>query len=148
MGTLPVELKIVDFQISRELIHDIRKQVFIDEQNIPPELQFDEMDSVSHHVLAIIDKQAVGTGRITPDGKIGRMAVLKNFRRNGIGQTILNRLIEIGKNFKVDGIHLSSQCHAIPFYQKSGFVAQGSIYQEAGIVHQRMVLAEFSLFNS
>ena len=133
-----IEIKEVAYTESKEFIHQVRKRVFIIEQKVPPELEFDEADPVSTHVVAFIDARPVATGRISRDGRIGRMAVLKSFRKKGIGQKILQKLIEIGHRNGLKKLYLSSQCHAIPFYEKAGFTAQGPVYEEAGIDHRLM----------
>jgi len=133
-----LEIKEVSYISSKELIHKVRHAVFVVEQNIPPELEFDDKDPMSVHVMAIMNFVPVATGRLVPDGKIGRMAVLKNLRKKGIGRKILLKLIEIGRNKGVREYYLSSQCHAISFYEKMGFVAEGPKYLEAGIDHRLM----------
>jgi predicted GNAT family N-acyltransferase len=133
------EVKEVAYTESQGFIHQVRKQVFIVEQKVPAELEFDDADPLSVHLVAFINGQPVATGRISPEGKIGRMAVLKNFRKKGIGQDILKRLVDIGCRLGLKELYLSSQCHAIPFYEKAGFMAQGPVYEEAGIDHRMMV---------
>jgi len=130
-----LKIKEVSYKSFRELIHKVRYAVFVVEQNIPPELEFDDQDPMSVHVLALIDAAPVATGRLAPDGKIGRMAVLKNFREKGIGGKILSKLIEIGREKGIDQFYLSAQFHAISFYEKMGFIAEGPTYLEAGIDH-------------
>ena len=134
-----LEIKEVAYTQAQDFIHQVRKQVFIVEQKVPAELEFDEADPLAVHVVAFINSQPVATGRIAPDGKIGRMAVLKNFRKKGIGQKILQRLVDIGCHNGLKKLYLSSQCHAIPFYEKVGFTPQGPVYEEAGIDHRLMV---------
>jgi len=90
-------------------------------------------------VVAFTNAQPVATGRISPDGKIGRMAVLRTYRKKGIGLKMLQRLIAIGRRKGLKKMYLSSQCHAIPFYEREGFKAQGPVYEEAGIDHRLMV---------
>jgi len=136
-----LEIKEVTYNGSQEFIHQVRKRVFVVEQKVPPELEFDETDPVSVHVLAFVNAKPVATGRISPDGKIGRMAVLKNFRKKGIGLKILLRLIDIGRRRGLNKIYLSAQRHAIPFYEKAGFTARGPVYAEAGIDHRLMIMS-------
>ena len=140
-GMESVEIKEVAYTELQAFIHQVRKQVFVVEQKVPSELEFDETDPLSTHVVAFIDKRAVATGRISRDGKIGRMAVLKRFRKKGVGQKILQKLIEIGHRNGLKKLYLSSQCHAILFYEKAGFKAQGPVYEEAGIDHRLMTLS-------
>jgi len=126
------------FAENRELIFGIRKTVFVVEQSVPEDIELDELDPDAQHVLAFIDGVPVGTGRITSQGRIGRMAVLSEYRGHGVGREILLALVEMGRNFGIDRLCLSAQCHAIPFYERMGFVAQGDIYEEAGIPHRWM----------
>lgn len=133
-----IRIEQTEFDRDRETIYGIRKPVFIIEQAVPEEIEIDELDSVAIHVLAFVDGRPVGTGRITADGRIGRMAVLAECRGRGVGRAILDALIDIGRRAGVARLYLSAQCHAIPFYEKSGFVAEGPVYDEAGIDHRRM----------
>lgn len=126
------------FAENRELIFGIRKTVFVVEQSVPEDIELDELDSDAQHVLAFIDGAPVGTGRITSQGRIGRMAVLSEYRGHGVGREILLALVKIGRHHGIDRLCLSAQCHAIPFYERMGFVAQGDIYEEAGIPHRWM----------
>jgi len=136
MGELRIEL--TDFATDRDVIYGIRRTVFVIEQAVPEEIELDELDPLANHVLAYLGDCPVGTGRITAEGRIGRMAVLAEFRGRGIGRAILDALIDIGRRGGVAGVFLSAQCHAIPFYQRAGFVPTGPVYQEAGIDHRRM----------
>lgn len=133
-----IRIEQTEFDRDRETIYGIRKPVFIIEQAVPEEIEIDELDPVAIHVLAFVDGRPVGTGRITADGRIGRMAVLAECRGRGVGRAILDALIDIGRRAGVARLYLSAQCHAIPFYEKSGFVAEGPVYDEAGIDHRRM----------
>ncbi|NND36739.1 MAG: GNAT family N-acetyltransferase [Rhodobacteraceae bacterium] len=133
-----VRIEQTEFATQRDAIYAIRETVFIIEQAVPADIEIDELDPVARHVLAFVDGQAVGTGRITSEGRIGRMAVLADFRGLGVGRAILDALIEIGVADGASRLFLSAQCHAIPFYEKAGFVAQGQVYDEAGIDHRRM----------
>ncbi|MBU3617067.1 GNAT family N-acetyltransferase [Polynucleobacter sp. JS-Polo-80-F4] len=122
----------------------VRQEVFIQEQRVPAELELDEFDPLAAHALAYLDGSCIGTGRLVDLGKgqaqIGRMAVLAPFRNQGIGKQILETLITLAKVQEAKSIILHSQVIAIPFYEKLGFQAQGSIYEEAGIPHRNMIL--------
>lgn len=119
----------------------IRHQVFVIEQNVPPELELDDHDTVSDHALAYgADGLAIGTGRLLPDGHIGRVAVLPNWRGQGVGEKIMQALVARARTHGMAQVELSAQCHARAFYEKLGFVAFGSTYQEAGIEHIAMKL--------
>lgn len=133
-----------DFAADRDAIYAVREIVFIVEQSVPVEIEIDEFDPVAQHVLAYDGDRPVGTGRITAAGpqgrmrRIGRMAVLDAYRGRGVGGAIISALIEIGIAAGCREFVLSAQCHAIPFYEKFGFVAAGPIYDEAGIDHRSM----------
>jgi predicted GNAT family N-acyltransferase len=137
-------IKTASFTADIELIYALRKAVFIDEQGVPADLEMDELDSISRHVLAWKDGLAVGTGRISPDGRIGRMVVSASCRGQGIGRDILNGLMRTGRDMGVERLYLSAQCQAIPFYEKAGFVASGPVYDDAGIDHRFMMLPSVS----
>ena len=116
----------------------IRFEVFVREQRVPAEIELDDMDAKCLHALAFHQEKAVGTGRLLPDGHIGRMAVLKPYRGKGVGAAMLERLIEAARARGDREVALSAQVHAVPFYRAHGFVEEGAEYEEAGIVHQAM----------
>lgn len=116
----------------------IRFAVFVDEQNVPGELELDEHDAACLHVLARVDGQAVGTGRLLPDGHIGRVAVLKAWRGRGVGARMLGTLVEAARLRGDREVVLSAQTHALGFYGRFGFEKEGPEYMEAGIPHQSM----------
>ncbi len=116
------------------------------EQQIPEELEWDHRDADCEHALADLNGSVVATGRLLPDGHIGRMAVLKAWRGQHIGSAVLEFLITRARHKGLTQVGLSSQIHALAFYQSHGFIAQGPQYLEAGILHQdmRKVLKETS----
>ena len=124
---------------ARALASPIRFEVFVREQRVPAEIELDAMDALSLHAVGFVDGKAVATGRLLPDGHIGRMAVLQAWRGRGIGGAILERLIEAGRERGDAKIALSAQVHALEFYLAHGFQAEGEVYEEAGIAHQAMV---------
>lgn len=131
-------IELMAWEQARAQAAPIRLAVFVEEQGVPPELEIDEMDAQCLHALAFEDGRAVGTGRLLPDGHIGRMAVLKEFRGKGAGGAILARLMGAAKSRGDREVLLSAQVHAVPFYREYGFAAFGEVYQEAGIPHQDM----------
>ena len=135
---------IQSWQQASKNAYAIRKQVFIEEQGVPQELELDEFDPLCWHALAFEDSQCIGTGRLvtmgTNQGQIGRMAVLPHFRGKGTGKAILLKLIELAQTQKISSLMLHSQVLAIPFYEKYGFNTQGPIYEEAGIDHRNMII--------
>ncbi|MET0226706.1 MAG: GNAT family N-acetyltransferase [Dokdonella sp.] len=119
----------------------VREQVFVIEQNIPPEDEWDDLDAKSRHVIARDrDGQPIGTGRLTPNHSIGRMAVLAGWRGRGVGAAVMRVLIEQARALRYPAIELHAQCHAIPFYASFGFSAYGEEFIECEIAHRMMRL--------
>ena len=129
---------ICDYEPHTDDICAIRYKVFVDEQNVPEELEIDGLDGEAKHVLTFVDEVPIGTGRILSDGHVGRVAVLKNFRGLGIGKSIMKELIKCAQDLSLEKVWLSSQWHAHSFYLDLGFVCVGEIYKEAGIDHIKM----------
>ena len=129
---------ICDYEPHTDDICAIRYKVFVDEQNVPEELEIDGLDGEAKHVLTFVDEGPIGTGRILSDGHVGRVAVLKNFRGLGIGKSIMKELIKCAQDLNLEKVWLSSQWHAHSFYLDLGFVCVGEIYKEAGIDHIKM----------
>lgn len=118
----------------------VRETVFIEEQRVPRELEWDGRDPECLHLLAE-DAQGkpIGTGRLLPDGHIGRMAVLKEWRGQGVGSALLKGLMEEGQRRGFSTLILAAQLQAMPFYAKAGFEAEGAVFDDAGIPHRSMV---------
>lgn len=135
----PITVKILDWPSARSEAARIRTDVFVIEQKVPVEIELDEFDEQSEHALALLaDGRAIGTGRLLPDGHVGRMAVLAPWRGQGVGQALLDALIAQARREGLREIVLSAQTHAVAFYAKSGFTARGVDYMEAGIPHVEM----------
>lgn len=134
-------IELMDWERARSLASPIRFEVFVREQRVPAEIELDESDKVSIHAIAFDGNEAVGTGRLLPDGHIGRMAVLETWRGRGIGGLILDKLIEAARERGDREIALSAQVHAVDFYRAHGFQPVGDVYEEAGIAHQAMIRA-------
>jgi predicted GNAT family N-acyltransferase len=124
--------------------YPIRKAVFIEEQGVPGSMELDEYDPIAHHALAYQGNTCIGTARLVTlsdhQARIGRMAVLSSYRRQGIGGQLLRALLENGRSEGITQFELHAQLSAIPFYEQFGFIAQGAIYDEAGIAHRDMIL--------
>lgn len=117
----------------------VREPVFILEQAVPPELEWDAEDAQSIHVIARApDGNPIGTARLTPQYSIGRMAVLAPWRGRGVGSALLAALIDKARELAYPFLELHAQTHAISFYEGFGFVAFGPEYDEAGIAHRSM----------
>ena len=139
-----LEILIKPWQKASQEAYLIREQVFVQEQGVPEDMELDEFDPAATHALAYEGPLCVGTARLVRldhhHAQIGRMAVLSTFRKRGIGKAILNHLIALAQAEGVLTLTLHSQVSAIPFYAKLGFIAQGPIYDEAGIPHRNMML--------
>jgi len=129
---------IVSYDDHFEQIREVRDEVFINEQSVPESIEIDGLDSDAIHAIVFDNETVVGTGRILLDGHIGRMAVKAQYRGKGIGKLLLETLIGEAMNLNISEVWLSSQCHAMEFYEKLGFVAIGTIYKEAQIDHVKM----------
>jgi predicted GNAT family N-acyltransferase len=117
----------------------IRTEVFVDEQKVPAEIEIDAWDPQCVHALALDAAGAVlGTGRLLPDGHIGRMAVRKSARGQGVGTALLRSLMQEARRRGHQEVVLSAQTHAVPFYEREGFRSEGGIYDDAGIPHVDM----------
>ena len=123
---------------ARALAAPIRFEVFVGEQGVPRDIELDQHDALSLHALAFEQEKAVATARLLPDGHIGRMAVLKPWRGQGIGGAILHRLMAAARARGDREVVLAAQVQAVPFYKAHGFVETGAQYLEAGIPHQDM----------
>ncbi len=122
----------------------IRTEVFVGEQQVPAELEIDGQDEAARHFAAKADGEMVATCRVRFLGsaaKIERVAVLKDYRNKGIGRVLMRYIMnELRKNGQIHLFKLSSQSHAVPFYEKLGFKTRGGEYMDAGIPHYDMVL--------
>jgi predicted GNAT family N-acyltransferase len=117
----------------------VRLAVFVVEQNIPEEHEWDEQDPVSAHALAEDrDGVPIGCGRLLPDGHIGRLAVLSDWRGQGVGAALLLHLVELARKRGHARVLLNAQTHAVPFYARYGFEPSAAPFMEAGIPHQEM----------
>ena len=140
-GQTQVTIRRVDWDTAFADLRAVRKTVFIDEQRVPEELEWDGIDERCLHVLAATAAgAAVGTGRLLPDGHIGRMAVLPHWRGRGIGGLLLAELIAAAQELKHHAVELSAQTHAIGFYRRFDFEVVSGEYLEAGIPHRTMRL--------
>jgi predicted GNAT family N-acyltransferase len=121
----------------------IRMRVFVKEQGVAEDIELDADDRRAIHLLAFAGGRAVGTARVVTRrdrAKIGRMAVLKNYRGKGIGRKLLSRAIATARKHGARQIYLHAQVAVIGFYESMGFHCAGSIFDEAGIPHRKMIL--------
>lgn len=132
-------LRVADWNIAAPWVMPLRERVFVVEQGVPPELERDGRDSACRHAIAFAaDGQVVGTGRLLPDGHIGRMAVAPNARHCGIGGEILEALVLEATRLGFAEVVLNAQITAVDFYLRHGFAPEGEVFVEAGIRHQTM----------
>lgn len=138
-----IRLRVEPWEAIGDSCRLVRDEVFIGEQGVPPEIEHDADDPRCVHVLAItVDGTAVGTGRLLPDGHIGRMAVRKDWRGLGIGGAILALLIEEAREQGHGEVLLNAQITALRFYRDfdSEFEEVGARFIEAGLEHQTLRL--------
>jgi predicted GNAT family N-acyltransferase len=139
--TNPFTVHMISWHDGEPLLRALREKIFIQEQNVPAELEWDGLDETSHHALALsANGDAIGCGRITPDGHIGRMAVLPEWRRKRIGSAVIEALVDYARAQKIKHVFLNAQIQAIPFYKKFGFEPEGEEFLDANIPHRKMTL--------
>ena len=132
-------IELLDWEKAQPIAGPIRFAAFVEEQGVGKGIELDDKDAECIHAVAFDEAgKAVGTGRLLPDGHIGRMAVVKEWRRQGVGAEILKALAEEARKRGHKEVVLSAQLQAAEFYREQGFVAEGKVYEEAGILHQAM----------
>ena len=132
-------VRVCSWDAARAQARCIRELVFVLEQGVPPELEMDELDAHCDHALAYAaDGAAAGTGRLLPDGHVGRMAVLKEYRGKGAGALLLQALVEQARRRGHTSVRLNAQIQAAGFYRRFGFDIAGPEFMEAGIAHVPM----------
>lgn len=137
----PFTVHLVTWHDGEPLLRAIREAVFMREQGVTAELEWDGLDETCHHALALSSNgDAIGCGRITPDGHIGRMAVLPEWRGKKVGSAVLEALLDYARSQHHTQVEISGQVQALPFYQHFGFDAQGEVFMDAGIPHRKMTL--------
>jgi predicted GNAT family N-acyltransferase len=142
MNTIPLadfRVEPADYVVDFADLRAVREQVFVLEQKVPLELEWDELDPKCRHVIARdAGNQPIGTGRLTPEHTIGRMAVLPAWRGKGVGAALLQTLLERAQDLGWTEVSLHAQVSAIGFYRRHGFTEVGEVYEEAGIPHRTM----------
>jgi len=134
-----VRVQLMTWEEAQPVAAPIRFAIFVGEQNVPAGIELDEMDAKCMHAIAYDESgKAIGTGRLLPEGRIGRMAVVKEWRRRGVGADLLEALLAEARRRGHAEVTLSAQLQAAEFYRSHGFVAEGKVYTEAGILHQAM----------
>lgn len=135
----PYTVTVLRWQDAHAALAAVRRAVFVVEQAVPEELEWEAADHAAVHVLACTaDGVPIGTGRLLIDGRIGRMAVVREWRGRGVGAALLRELIATAEARGITKLHLHAQTHALPFYARFGFVPTGPEFMEAGIPHREM----------
>lgn len=137
----PFQVVVADYATAFDALRAVREVVFVQGQGVPVELELDALDPRCRHVLARDpDGLPIGTARLTPEGRIGRMAVLAGWRGQGVGSALLHALLRLAREQGVARVVLHAQVDALGFYLRHGFEAVGERFAEAGIEHQAMQL--------
>lgn len=134
-----IHVRVADWQKDNAELRRIREAVFIAEQSVAPELEWDTEDADAVHFLAFERDYAIGTARLLPDGHIGRVSVLKDWRGLKVGDRLLQAAIAEAERQGLKRQMLSAQVHATAFYERHGFKIVSSEFLEAGIPHVDMV---------
>lgn len=132
-------IEAIDYARDSGLVHEVREVVFVQEQQVPRERERDALDPFSHHVVARdASGTPIGTARLTPDHRIGRMAVLSGWRGRGVGSALLTSLLDEARQRQWPDVSLHAQVAAEAFYVRQGFLPERERFMEAGIEHQAM----------
>ena len=135
----PIKVILGDWATCMQDAMVIRHEVFVQEQNVPTELELDAEDQHCIHALAYDENGvAIGTGRLLPNAHIGRLAVRAPYRGRGVGSQLLAALVDEARRQHYLEVVLAAQVHALAFYTAHGFVAEGGTYLDAGIEHVTM----------
>lgn len=133
--------KRITLEADLKVAFHIREEVFVKEQNVPLDEEFDEFDTLnelSEHILVYYNEQPVGTGRVRwadGFGKLERICILEPYRKFGLGKVIIKKLEEIAEEKGLSQVKLHGQTHAEGFYKKLGYQTSSSTFMEAGIPH-------------
>lgn len=141
MPTTELEIREGSWETLGPQATEIRRVVFIEEQGVPREEEWDGRDGDCHHFLALLAGRPAGTARLLPDAHIGRVAVLAEARGHGIGAALMRAAIEAARRHGHPAVELASQTHALEFYAQLGFAAHGPEFLDAGIPHRNMRLS-------
>lgn len=134
-------VSLVSWHDGEPLLKSIRKAVFIDEQGISPELEWDGLDEDCRHALLLSSQgEAIGCGRMMADGHIGRIAVLPAWRKQKVGTAIMEALLNYARAHDYPQVDVDAQTYAIPFYKTFGFDEEGEVFLDAGLPHIKMRL--------
>jgi predicted GNAT family N-acyltransferase len=137
----PFTVSLIGWHDGEPLLRSVREAVFIHEQKVPSELEWDGLDETCRHALALSHKgDAVGCGRMLGNGHIGRIAVLPQWRKQKVGTAIMEALLGYARAYQYKQVVVDAQTYAVPFYQGFEFVEHGEMFLEAGLPHIKMSL--------
>lgn len=139
MATRGFHVEAIEYATGLAELRAVRETVFVHEQQVPLEEEWDALDPLCRHVIARDEAGApIGTGRLTPERRIGRMAVLTDWRGRGVGDAMLAALMAEARKLGWPAVSLNAQVSAEAFYARQGFIPEGERFMEAGIEHQSM----------
>jgi len=137
----PFTVSLVGWHDGEPLLKSVRETVFIREQGVPAELEWDGLDESARHALALSHQgDTIGCGRIFADGHIGRIAVLPQWRKQKVGTAIMEALLDYANSHDYKQVDVDAQTHAVPFYRSFGFIERGKEFMDAGLPHIKMTL--------
>lgn len=134
-----VSIELAAWRLDEGAIARVRRAVFIEEQAVPEALEWEDVDPECDWVVARHGREVVGVARLTPDGRVGRMAVLPAWRARGVGSRLLQAVLERARARGIERVTLNAQVQAVPFYARAGFRAEGPVFPDAGIPHRMML---------
>lgn len=134
-----IQVRIADWQQDNADLRRIREAVFISEQSVPPELEWDADDAEAVHFLALDSGYPIGTARLLNDGHIGRVSVLRDWRGMNVGAALMKAVIEEAERRGLLEQRLTAQVHATAFYERLGFETISDEFLEAGLPHVDML---------
>ena len=137
----PFTVSLVCWHDGEPLLKSVREAVFVREQGVPAELEWDGQDESARHALALSHQgDVIGCGRMFPDGHIGRIAVLPQWRKQKVGTAIMEALLDYARAHDYKQVDVDAQTHALPFYRSFGFAEQGEEFMDAGLPHIKMTM--------
>jgi predicted GNAT family N-acyltransferase len=138
----PFRIRQASWPRDEAALRRVRAQVFVAEQGVPEHLEWDGKDPEAVHLIAeTAGGLAIGTARLLPGGRLGRMAVLPDYRGRGVGSALLKQALVTARQQGLGTLRLNAQIQVVPFYERFGFETVGERFEEAGILHQAMRLA-------
>lgn len=145
---MTLTIKNVDWEKAKHKLSKLREKVFVYEWRIPRECEFDQYDDCANHVLVLNEQdQEIATGRVTPLGEIGRIAVVPQYRGPEVYRALLQALVSKATHMGLQQVHVLCELEGVEYYQQQGFSPVGSVFMDAGTARQKMACnpSKFSL---